>query len=97
MTEMVSGSFSGAGSSRSPFTLSLNSGFSMRWRAWRRLERQLGQGVTTVSAPCLAARERLRVQRAADSSVLTAWAGVEPQQFQSLISSAWIPRTLQTA
>ena len=24
-------------------------------------------------------------------------AGVEPQQFQSLISSAWIPRTLQTA
>jgi len=69
----------------------------MRLAAMRRLERQLGQGVSNTSAFCWAAISRLRTHRAAESSVSTAWAGVEPQQFQSGMSTRRMSRALQTA
>ena len=97
MTDVVSGRFSAAGLSSSSFTRARKAGFSIRLPACFRLERQLGQGVTTVWASMRAARSRLRTQRAADSSVFTACAGVEPQQFQSGISCKPIFSARQTA
>ena len=69
----------------------------MRLEAMRRFERQLGQGVSSSSAFCWAAISRLRTHNAAESSVSTAWAGVEPQQFQSGISTSLMSRALHTA
>ena len=60
-------------------------------------EKEIHLELREKSACSRAAMSRLRTQSAAESLMFTAWAGVEPQQFQSGMATRFISSARHTA